>query len=356
MAASRRVVATPSTNQLEVRPISDAATRHGVRIRHRDVEANGIRMRVADHGEGPAVLLCHGFPETARSWRHQLGALEAAGYRAVAPDLRGYGGTDRPPSAEQYTLFHLVGDLVALLDELGIGRAAVVGNDWGATIAWHAALLRPDRFRAVAALGVPMMASPPRPPTQLFPRTDDALFYTLYFQEPGVAEAELERDVPASLLKILHAASGDAGARLPGDGTPNPFGMVQRRAGLLAPLPLPSSLPAWLPAAELGALVADFQASGFGGALSYYRNLDRNWELAAALRGRTVDVPALYLAGGRDPGLAIPGMRQILDAMPALVPRLAGTHILEGAGHWLQQERPAEVSGHLVRFLEGLPS
>jgi pimeloyl-ACP methyl ester carboxylesterase len=333
--------------------MSDAATQQ---MRYHTIEANGLRMRVADRGEGPAVLLCHGFPETARSWRHQIDALAAAGYRAVAPDLRGYGGTDRPSGAEQYTLFHLVGDLVALLETLGIERAAVVGNDWGATIAWHAALLRPDRFRAVAALGVPMMASPPIRPTQLFPRTDDALFYTLYFQEPGVAEAELERDVRTSLLKILHSASGDAGPRLPGDDTPNPFGMVAREAGMLAPLPLPSSLPAWLPAAELDALVADFEASGFGGGLGYYRSLDRNWELSAALRGRTVDVPALYLAGSRDPGLAMPGMQQIVDGMPALVPGLAGVHVLEGAGHWLQQERPAEVSEHLVRFLEGLPS
>ena len=334
--------------------MSDAATQEtaGTRI----VEANGLRMRVAEQGEGPAVLLCHGFPETARSWRHQIAALAAAGYRVVAPDLRGFGGTDGPADAGKYTILHLVVDLVALLDALGIDRAVVVGNDWGATLAWHAAMLRPDRFRAVAALGVPMMGQPPRPPTELFPRTADALFYTLYFQEPGVAEAELERDVRTSLLKILHAASGDAGPRAPGDATPNPFGMVSRDAGLLAPLPLPPAPPAWLPAGELDALVADFEASGFGGGLHYYRNLDRNWELAAAFRGMRVEVPALYIAGERDPGLAMPGMREIVAAMPTLVPALAGAHILEGGGHWIQQEKPAEANALLIAFLRGLPT
>ncbi len=324
--------------------------------RHRTIKANGIRMRVAEQGEGPLVLLCHGFPETGDSWRRQLPALAEAGYRAVAPDLRGYGGTDRPSDAGQYTLLHLVGDMVALLDALDAPRAVIVGNDWGATVAWQAALLRPDRFRGVAALGVPMMGQPPRPPTEIFPRTDDALFYTLYFQAPGVAEAELERDVRASLLKFLYAASGDAGRREPGDGTPNPFGMVSRDAGLLAPLPLPASLPPWLSEEDLDRLAASFEASGFRGGLSFYRNLDRNWELQACFRGMRVEVPALYLAGERDPGLAMPGMRGIIDAMPELVPRLAGSHVIEGGGHWIQQEKPGEVNAHLISFLCSLPA
>jgi len=323
--------------------------------RHRTIEANGIRVHVAEQGEGPVVLLCHGFPETWHSWRHQLSALAEAGYRAVAPDLRGYGGTDRPPGADQYTLLHLVGDMVALLDAIDAPRAVIVGNDWGATVAWQAALLRPDRFRAVAAMGVPMMGQPPRPPTQIFPRTDDALFYTLYFQAPGVAEEELERDVRASLLKILHAASGDAGPREPGDATPNPFGMVSRDAGLLAPLPLPVSPPSWLAEEDLDRITASFEASGFRGGLNFYRNLDRNWELQASFRGMRVEVPALYLAGERDPGLAMPGMRQIVDAMPEMVPRLAGSHVIEGGGHWIQQEKPREVNELLLSFLRSLP-
>jgi pimeloyl-ACP methyl ester carboxylesterase len=324
--------------------------------RHRTVEANGIRMHLAEQGEGPVALLCHGFPETWYSWRHQLAALAEAGYRAVAPDLRGYGGTDRPTDADRYTLLHLVGDVVALLDALNVPQAVIVGNDWGATLAWHAALLRPDRFRAVVAMGVPMMGQPPRPPTELFPRTDDALFYTLYFQDPGVAEEELERDVRATLLKLLYAASGDAGPRQPGDGTPNPFGMVSRDAGLLGPLPPPASLLPWLTEADLDELTAAFGASGFRGGLSFYRNLDRNRELLTGFGGMRVEVPALYLVGERDPGFAMPGMRQIVDAMPALVPGLAGSHVLGGGGHWIQQEKPLEVNALLTSFLRSLPT
>jgi pimeloyl-ACP methyl ester carboxylesterase len=231
-----------------------------------------------------------------------------------------------------------------------------VGTDWGATLAGQAALMRPDRFRGVAAMGVPMMGQPPRPPTELFPATADALFYTLYFQAPGVAEAELERDVRASLLRILYAGSGDAGRREPGDDTPNPFGMVSRADGLLVPLPVPASLPAWLTEADLDVFAADFAASGFGGGLNYYRNLDRNWELQAAFRGMRIEVPALYLAGARDPGLTMPGMRQIIDAMPQLVPRLAGSHVIEGGGHWIPQEKPDEVNALLISFLRSLPA
>ena len=152
-------------------------------LTYRHVEANGLTMRIADHGpeNGPCILLCHGFPETAYAWRHQLTGLARMGYRVIAPDLRGFGGTEGPREVEGYTLGTLVTDMVALLDVLSTDSAVIVGNDWGATVAWHAALLRPDRFRAVAAIGVPIMGQPPVPPTELFPQTDDALFYTLYF-------------------------------------------------------------------------------------------------------------------------------------------------------------------------------
>jgi pimeloyl-ACP methyl ester carboxylesterase len=323
-------------------------------LRHQNVQANGLAMQIAEQGEGPLVLLCHGFPETSYAWRHQLPALAAAGYHAVAPDMRGYGGTARPAGIDQYNLLQLVGDLVGLLDALGAGQAVVVGNDWGATVAWHAALLRPDRFRAVAALGVPMMGQPPVAPTTLFPQTDEALLYTLYFQEPGRAEAELEWDVRQSLRKILGAAAGEAGPRQPGDGTPNPFGMVSRQAGLLASLPEPETLPSWLTEADLDVYAAAFAATGFTGGLNYYRNLDRNRELLLAFQGLPVAVPALFLIGQRDVGLSIPGMREIIADMPHLVPQLRPTVELAAAGHWLQQERPAEVNEALLAFLRSL--
>ncbi len=176
----------------------------------RTVETNGIRMHLAEQGTGPLVLLCHGFPESWYSWRHQLRALAEAGFHAVAPDMRGYGGTDRPDAIDQYTLFHLVGDMVGLLDALGAETAVIAGHDWGAPVAWHAALLRPDRFRAVIGLSVPFRPRSTTRPTEAMPRTAEAIFYQLYFQPPGVAEAELERDAGASIRRLLYAASGDA--------------------------------------------------------------------------------------------------------------------------------------------------
>src|SRR5438105_5682973 len=178
--------------------------------KHRVVDTNGIRMHVAECGSGPLVVLCHGFPESWYSWRHQLRALADAGFRAVAPDMRGYGQTDRPDEIDRYTLLHLVGDMVGLLDALGADTAAIVGHDWGAPVAWHAALLRPDRFRGVIGLSVPFMPRPPVRPTTLMPRTDDAMFYQLYFQEPGVAEAEFERDPGRTLRNLNWSACGEA--------------------------------------------------------------------------------------------------------------------------------------------------
>lgn len=314
----------------------------------RTIQTRTIRMGLIEQGNGPAVLLCHGFPETSHAWRHQVAALAEAGFRAIAPDLRGYGLTEYPSSVDEYSLFHIVGDLIALLDALDVPVAILVGNDWGATVAWQAAQIRPDRFHGVVALSVPMMGQPPVPPTRIFPRTDEAELYTLYFQEPGVAEAELERDVGQTLRKILFAASGDAGPRQPGDQTPNPFGMVSRRRGLLGALP--DSMPGWLTAADLDVYISAFATTGFRGGLNYYRNLDRNWQLQAAFAGLKVGIPALFMTGERDTGLAIPGMRDIVDAMPQLVPQLKENIIVPGSGHWLPQERPDIVSEALIQF------
>ncbi|WP_431262752.1 alpha/beta fold hydrolase [Roseateles chitinivorans] len=317
------------------------------------LEVNRIRLHLREQGEGPLVLLCHGFPETSLVWRHQLQALAEAGFRAVAPDLRGYGGSDSPPDVGAFTTLDVLGDLIALLDVLGEREAVIVGGDWGATVAWQAAQLRPDRFRAVVALGVPLMGRAPMLPSLLFPRTETALFYTHYFSEPGVAEREFERDVGKTLRRIYFAASGEAGPREDAR-TPNPFGMVSRDDGLLAALPDPDQLPAWLAAADLAAMVASFERSGFRGGLNYYRNLDRNWALQAAFDGLKVEVPALHLIGERDAGRVMPGMDRIIEAMPALAPRLTASQVIAGAGHWLQQEAPEAVNAALLGFLRGL--
>lgn len=320
-------------------------------MQEKTIATRTLEMSILDAGSGPLVLMCHGFPETKHAWRHQIGALAAAGYRAVAPDMRGYGGTAAPEGADHYTVVHAVGDLVALLDAIGEKQAVIIGHDWGATIAWQAALMRPDRFRAVVALSVPMMGLPPVPPSKIFPQNGEALFYTLYFQDPQGAEKEFSRDVGQTLRKLIHAASGEAGPRRPGDGTPNPFGMVSRNRGLLADLPDPEALPAWLPPADFNRLAQAFTATGFGPALNYYRNLDRNYELQQANAGQTVTVPALFAIGERDTGLAIPGMPEIIAAMPHLVPGLRGSHTIPGAGHWLQQERPEAVTELVLGFL-----
>jgi pimeloyl-ACP methyl ester carboxylesterase len=324
-------------------------------IRHRTIETNGIRLHLAEQGEGPLVLLCHGFPESWYSWRHQLKALAEAGYRAVAPDMRGYGQTDRPEPIEKYTLFHLVGDMVAVLDALGAEQAVIAGHDWGAPVAWHAALIRPDRFRAVIGLSVPFRPRGAAVPTTMMPKTDDALFYQLYFQTPGVAEGEFERDVPRTMRSMLYSASGDvpAGARsavAAGDAV----GMVPRRGGLLSATIHPDVLPPWLSAADIEFYSGEFTRTGFRGGLNWYRNIDRNWELLAPYAGAQVKVPALYVAGDRDLVLAFRGMDQLLPALPKFIPQLRRTLILPGCGHWTQQERPREVNAAMIEFLRGL--
>ncbi len=216
----------------------------------RMIESNGIRLNIAEQGEGPLVLLCHGFPESWYSWRHQIGALAAAGFHAVAPDMRGYGNSDRPEPVDQYTVFHLIGDLVGLLDALEAPTAVIVGHDWGAGIAWQAARLRPDRFRAIAALSVPFRPRSPVPPTSVMPRTADAQFYQLYYQEPGVAEADLEQDARATVRNMLYWASGEAAvliraAAASGDARATAgIGMVPYDRGMRQGPGAPATLPA----------------------------------------------------------------------------------------------------------------
>jgi pimeloyl-ACP methyl ester carboxylesterase len=309
-------------------------------VKHQTVKTNGINMHLLEQGDGPLILLCHGFPETSYSWRHQLPALAKAGFRAVAPDLRGYGQSDRPEEIDQYTLFHSIADMVGLLDALGEEQAVIVGNDWGATLAWHAALMRPDRFNGVVALSVPMMSMPPVRPTKIFPQNEDALFYILYFQSPGIAEQELERDISLTLRKIYFSLSGDNAAN-----TLNM--MVPRNDGLLATMPEPAPLPSWLTNEDLRICSEAFAKSSFSGPLNYYRNIDRNFELMSALKGLKVTVPALFLIGQKH--LSAP-LKQIIDNMQDMVPMLQDSVVLPGIGHWVQQEDPETVNAAIISF------
>ena len=321
-------------------------------ITHRRIEANGLAIHLAECGSGPLVLLCHGWPESWYSWRHQLRALAAAGFHAVAPDMRGYGQTDAPEAIEQYTLLHLVGDMVGVLDALGAAEAVIAGHDWGAPVAWHAALLRPDRFRAVIGLSVPFVPRRPNRPTTTMPQTEDAQFYQLYFQAPGVAEAEFAADPRCSIRALLFSASGDAPRG--GGGGGGEVGMVRRGGGMLDRARAPAVLPAWLSEADVDFYAAEFTRAGFRGGLNWYRNIDRNWELLAPFAGLPVRVPALYIAGDRDLVVAFRGMDRVLAALPTLVPQLRRSVMLPGCGHWTQQERADEVSTLMIEFLNSL--
>jgi len=314
-------------------------------VTHRTVAANGINVHVAEQGRGPLVLLLHGFPELWYSWRHQLPALAAAGFHAVAPDLRGYGRTDAPQAVESYSMRNMTADAAGILDALGVETAVVAGHDWGAPIAWHCALMYPERFSAVVALSVPYTPRASSPPLQALKRVfADRFFYILYFQEPGRAESELEADVRKSMRTILYDWSGDAPegaavARKPED------------ARLFDDAPEPERLPPWLSEADLDYYVSEFQRTGFRGGLNRYRNMDRDWEDLPHLAGAVVQQPALFVVGERDPVLGF--MRT--DAMKTHVPNLRKTVVVPGCGHWTQQERPAEVNQELIEFLQGLP-
>ena len=316
----------------------------------RMVETNGIRLHLAEQGAGPLVVLCHGFPESWYSWRHQLAALAAAGFHAVAPDMRGYGQSDRPEEIDRYTLFHLVGDMVGVLDALKAEQAVIVGHDWGAPVAWSAALLRPDRFRAVIGLSVPYIPRGRMRPTSVMPQNADALFYQLYFQSPGEAEAELERDVGLTLRRLLYSASGDVPRR---EGSVD-IGMVPRSGGFLTRTRTPEALPAWLTEADLAFYTSEFARTGFRGGLNWYRNLDRNWELSGAFAGARVTVPALFMAGDRDLVVSFGGMSELIANLQTFVPQLRRTVTLKGCGHWTQQECAAEVNAAILEFLQHL--
>jgi pimeloyl-ACP methyl ester carboxylesterase len=317
-------------------------------VTHRMIETNGIRLHVAEQGEGPLVILCHGFPECWYSWRHQLQALAKAGFRAVAPDLRGYGRSDRPEDVEKYTILHDIGDIVGLVGALGAKQAVIAGHDIGAAIAWQSALLRPDIFRAVIALSPPFRSrgfGDRGPPTTLMPRNENAVFYQLYFQTPE-AEVGLGRDIRRVFRSQFFSLSGD---RPPSAGGGFAAGMVPRKGVLLAD---PPSLPAWVTESDIDVYVAEFTRSGFHGPLAWWRNIDRGWELLAPFAGAPVSVPALYMAGDRDFVAAV--FSQEIAKQSALVPKLRPPIMLPGCGHWTQQERAPEVSAAMIDFLRSL--
>ncbi|MBC6980444.1 alpha/beta fold hydrolase [Caulobacter sp. 17J80-11] len=318
-------------------------------MQQRRIQTDGLTQQILEAGEGPLVIFCHGFPELGSSWRRQLPALAAAGFHAVAPDMRGYGGTDRPQAVEAYTILNLVGDMVDLVRALGHQQAVIVGHDWGAPVAWHAALLRPDVFRAVAALSVPFQPRRPgRPPIETYKaiaaRKKLGDFYMLQFQEPG-AEAAFEADVAGGLTRAFYAYDGATPDERRSTGfTPEGVAFLDSVTDAVR--------PPWMDAEELATYVAAFEASGFGGPFNWYRNLDRNWSLMAFAQDRTIDVPALFAVGQKDPVRNYAGHAEA--ELKRWVPDLRVQAVIPGAGHWLQQERPEEVNRLLIELLKGL--
>jgi pimeloyl-ACP methyl ester carboxylesterase len=308
----------------------------------RTISANGIDIFLLEQGEGPLVLLCHGWPELSYSWRHQIPALAAAGFHVAAPDMRGFGRTSAPADIDAYSIFDTVGDMVALVAALGEKHAVIIGHDWGAPVAWHAALFRPDVFSAVAGLSVAPPFRGRGRPLDILRESGITNFYWQYFQTPGIAEREFERDVGQTMRTVLGRGFSDPATSL----------FIEDGKGFLGDVSTDRPLPDWLSEADLSYFRAAYQKSGFRGGLNWYRNLDRNWELTAPWQGAQIHQPSLFIAGSKDSVVtgAI-GAKRVAD-MERVLPNLRRKLIIDGAGHWIQQERADQVNAALTAFLK----
>jgi pimeloyl-ACP methyl ester carboxylesterase len=314
-------------------------------LQHRFVTTNGIKMHYVEQGSGPLVVMCHGWPESWYSWRHQIPALAAAGFRAVAPDQRGYGQTEAPEPIESYNIFNLTGDIVGLVNGLGESQAIIVGHDWGAPVAWHCALLRPDLFKACALLSVPYVPRGAIRPSIAWKALEgaDKHFYQNYFQEPGRVEKELDEDPRRTMAMILYSASGN----------PPPEERWQflfpRSKKFIESGVVPTKLPPWLTEADLDFFAGEFKRAGFRGGINWYRNFDRNWELTPFLDGAKLRQPSMFAVGEDDCVLAMMG-GNVSPIVAASMPQCRSETTIPGAGHWIQQERPEQINKLLVGF------
>ena len=323
-----------------------AAADNGPRMR--TVETNGIKLRIAEMGQGPLVIFLHGFPESWYSWRHQLPATAKAGFHAVAPDLRGYGKSDKPAGVDDYDIHHLTADVVGLIDALGQKTAVVVGHDWGALVAWNAVLLHPDRFTGVVAMSVPYGGRSAVSPLETMKKTyGDNFYYILYFQEPGVAEAEFDKD-PRRFLSRLYL-SPDSPREPPEITDPK-----RSAGGWSGRMGASKGLPSWLTQADLDYYVTEFTESGFRGGINFYRNFHRNWETTPQLADKKITQPAAFIAGDRDGVIRGASAEQLTATMSRVATDFRGVTLIPSAGHWVQQERPEETNAALLAFLAGL--
>ena len=308
----------------------------------RTISANGIEIFLLEQGEGPLVVLCHGWPELSYSWRHQIPAIAAAGFRVAAPDMRGFGRTTAPAQINAYSIFDHVGDMVALVAALGEQQAVIVGHDWGAPVAWHAAMFRPDVFTAVAGLSVPPPFRGRGRPLDNLRKIGITNFYWQYFQKPGVAESEFERDVDLTMRTLLGHGFSDPSASL----------FVEDGKGFLDDISVVRPRPAWLSEADLSYFCEIYRKTGIRGGLNWYRNIDRNWDLTAPWQDAVIVQPSLFIAGSNDAVITgLMGGKRVAD-MERVLPNLRQKLIIDDAGHWIQQERAGEVNAALIEFLK----
>lgn len=307
------------------------------------IKTNGVTLRTVIEGNGPLVILLHGWPQCWYLWRHQIDPIVAAGFQVAAPDQRGYGGSDRPAPIEAFDIVELSNDVAGIATALGHQRFIVVGHDWGAPVAWHTALLHRERVRAVVGMSVPYARGKVGTTTRQ-ENFGDNFWYTVYFQKPGVAEAELEADIRKSLRMIYFSVSGDAPEGI--WFKPKPVS-----AKFLDGLIDPPSLPSWLTAEDLDYYVSQYERSGFRGPINWYRNIDRNVEITPQLENVKIEQPAFFIAGKKDLVLSFAG-GGLVAGMERWVPGLKGKVIVDGAGHWVQVEQPAQVNEALIGFLK----
>lgn len=315
------------------------------------IPTNGITLHAQVAGNGPLLLLVHGWPELSYSWRHQISPLAQAGFTVCAVDVRGYGQSDRPAPVDAYAMTELMADLLGVIDHFGEESAVLIGHDWGGPIVWNTALAFPERISAVAGLSVPYFRRAALPPLALWDRlyTDkDRFFYQVYFQNEGVAEAAFEADPRAALAKIYFALSGDVAK------TGGVWPSLTVNQPLLDHLPLPEPFPAWMSAAELDTFAENFTRSGFRGPFNRYRNIDRDYHALPNYGVQSISQPSTFIAGSLDPVRSFVPGRDAYESAGELLSDLRGLTIIEGAGHWIQQERPEAVTAALLDFVTGL--
>lgn len=338
------VLAACATQSTERSPVAG--------VHFRMVKTNGITLRVAEAGPkaGQLVVLVHGWPESWYSWRHQMPALAAAGYHVIAPDMRGYGGSDKPANVEDYDILHTSSDIVGLLDAFGEKKAVLIGHDWGAIITWNTVLLHPDRFSAMIAMSVPNGGRGAGPPLAAMRAANgDNFYYIVYHNEPGgVAEKEYDSD-PRGLLSRLYTSKDT-----PVD-PPTVTDPKRSAGGWIPRLGKPKALPHWLTQADLDYFVSQFEHAGFRGGVNYYRNFDRNWEITPQLVGARIKVPVSFIAGEDD--IVIRGAKEpaLRTQMSRVADDLRDVKLVPGAGHWVQQEKPEVVNAFILDFLKKLP-